>query len=664
MAKNANTYDESDIVAHEGLDAVRARPSMYIGELGTPAVNTLLREAIDNALDEALAGRNDTAQVGVTKDGWFIVADCGQGIPVGEHPKHKKSTLEILFTMLHAGGKFNYKAYSASRGTHGVGNKAITALSSELHVYTFRDNAWWTQSYSKGKKTTEVTKLKDMSDLQWYYEQLPWPESIENGGTLLAWQIDKSIIGTDKVDESWLVEYLTTIALLNSGFYTGYKDSKGKVQQFSNEDGPSGFINYYAGLSKYELMFEPLVIQNEKVFKKLEKRPDPQSGELVEVEVDATYKIEVALQLTGSDDARVWGYTNCGFNSNGGMHISAFWDCFYDAIKKVAGKDSYFTERDVQVGMLGYVNWGMSEPQFSSQTKERLVSKVSEEVWELCTRTINKFLSENDEFAQTVIQRAEAMAAARGNAAGISALAKALKDAAKKNGDDLPSNLQQATSKPVELFVVEGDSAGGHAKYARIAEHQEVLPLRGKVTNVERKGFDSAISSKPIMSLLQAMQFDPKKAANGKLTLRHERIFITADADPDGQHINLLVCGALWLLVPQAINEGRVFIVDSPLYLAIHDGQEFTAETLDELKEQLPANFDSNKIVRAKGLGELTPEWMVYTVFNPETRKVRMVTPPSTEQEETWFKAIVGEDSHARKVLLGIVGADGDESDE
>lgn len=668
-AKNAAVYDEDSISALEGLEAVRHRPGMYIGEMGAPAHSKLKWEAIDNALDESLAGRNSHCQTGNTKDGWVLVHDGGQGIPVGMHKTLKKSTLEVIFTMLHAGGKFNSKAYSASRGTHGVGNKAITALSDELHVYTCRDGQWHTQSYSRGKKTNEVHQATedDLVNLQWYADNLPWPDSVWEGGTLLAWKADISILGKAEVDEDWEREYLSTIALLNSGLYTALKDRKGVVHEWHNDNGPEGYLQYYADQFGYKLDQVPLVIYDKKKkFKKWEKRPNEKTGVLEEVEVEVECRIDVALQITDNQEARVWGYTNCGFNSHGGNHVAAFWYAFHTAIMTFAEKTDTFTDRDLQSGLLGYINWGMSEPQFSSQTKERLTSKVDDEVWELVYKDILKFLTDNPETTGVLIERARILAEARANSAGTSAMAAALKKKAGERGDGLPENMQRCTKTPVELFIVEGDSAAGHAKYARNSDNQEVLPLRGKVTNLEVNGLQAGLTEKsPVLSILKAIQFDPKKfAATGVMKLRHDRVFITADADPDGQHITLLVLGALWLLVPQMITDGRVFIVDSPLYLAIHNGKEVTAVTLDGLLEQLPKNYNSENIVRAKGLGELTPEWMEYTVFQPATRKIRRVTPPDSAEAEAWLAAMMGKDAWARKNLLGMNGDDDGGEDE
>lgn len=599
---------------------------MYVGELGTPAINTQAREAIDNATDEFLAGRNTLVQVAVTNDGYIIVHDAGQGIPCGPHPKLKVSTLQVIFTHIHAGGKFNDKSYKTSAGSHGVGNKCITALSTNLYVFTSWKGQWHTQHYRQGKVKTPVTRIDHQDIPPKFLQALPKP-SVATKGTILAWKPDLQIIGSGaELDTQWLENYLRDVVLLTKGYKAALKTPH-KTVFMQNKQGPAGYINYHALQLEAHLAHEPVIVD--------------------------TPSLQVAFQQTSSDRAQINAYTNTVFNRLGGNHLKAFWDALAASLKKHASKEHSYEMADLGSGLLGYINAKLSEPAFSSQTKEKLISPVYDSIYSILFKEFNSAFNEQPQLAKQILDLATAKTASRISTQDLKAISKTIKQ--KRNQKSLlPGVLTQATVKPVELFCVEGASAGGHLAYARQKEFQEIIELQGKIPNVARCTLSKGIKNAAIANLLTAIGYDPSVKP---FKSRIERLYILCDADADGAHIRMLVLTMLWQYVPSLIKEGRVFVVDAPLFFALHNGKEYTGHTLKELQASLPKNARCD-IVRAKGWGEVEPEWVKYIALDPATRKVLRVLPPSTASETQEFKLITGDDVTARKQLLGLLPTD------
>ena len=649
MAK-AQTYSESNIKAYIGLEGVRAKPSMYIGELGNHAVFHLLKEAIDNCLDEFFAGRNSTCEV-VAKDNLFVVHDESGGIPVGTNKELGISTLTAVFTHLHAGGKFDNSAFKVSAGTHGVGNKAITALSTRLEVWTFRDGSWYYQKFSQGKVVTKVEKKKPSAEVAALLPRAP------KKGTILLWEPDLGVIGKNaKLVVKDLITYLEGLAFLNKGFKVTFKYwEKGneKVAEYINKVGPAYFVTNALEKRKLTADGRPLVIESE--------------------------HFDCAVQLTDYEDGDgISAYVNSSLTIDGGKHLDGFWTAFNKALQPYANRNHSYTPRDLRFGLIGFINLRVSGPKFSSQTKEKLVGfaidakgqktgqigddlQLELEKPEVAIERyimpwfVNEF-KKNKSFPKAILDRATSVAKARDQSKELMKAASKLK--VKDKHDPLPDVLYTATKagpEERELFVVEGDSAGGTAKYARFKEFQEVLKLKGKPLNSARATVIKMAENESIRNILVAIGYQPDASAKaGKTTARVNHIYLLSDPDPDGYHINVLGLTALWKAIPQIFMEGRVRVIQAPLFSANYKGVQYFADTLQEMKDKLPADAPSKVIARLKGWGEATVDELRHIAFDPKTRKSYVIQPPMNGAEDKHFYALVGDDTSARKEILGL----------
>ena len=449
-------YDESNIKAHIGLDGVRARPSMYIGELGNHAIFHLVKEAVDNCVDEYFAGRNTTCEV-VAKDNLFVVHDESGGIPVGTNKELGISTLTAVFTHLHAGGKFDNSAFKVSAGTHGVGNKAITALSTRLEVWTFRDGAWYYQKFSQGKVVTKVEKKKPSAEVAGLLPRTP------KKGTILLWEPDLAILGKNaKLVTKDLITYLEGLAFLNKGFKVTFKyweKATEKVAEYFNKVGPAYFVTNALEKRKLTADGRPLVIESE--------------------------HFDCAVQLTDYEDGDgISAYVNSSLTVDGGKHLDGFWTAFNKALQPYANRNHSYTPRDLRFGLIGFINLRVSGPKFSSQTKEKLVGfaidakgqktgQIGEDlqlelekpevaIERYIMPWLNNEFKKNKSFPKAILDRATSVAKARDQSKELMKAASKLK--VKDKHDPLPDVLYTATKagpEQRELFVVEGDSAGG-----------------------------------------------------------------------------------------------------------------------------------------------------------------------------------------------------------
>ena len=523
--------------------------------------------------------------------------------------------------------------------THGVGVKTITALCEDFKVFTKRDGQWWTQAYAKGKVLAkplksgighEITEATTKDIPKAALEALPYPDQVKKGGTLLYWKPDLEIIGKGaKLDLEWLDVYLADIAYLTTGFHASWKDAKGKIHDYENTEGPAGWIKYWAEANEVELAFEPIIIE--------------------------TDGCDVVIQQTNWEKSEFAGYTNNGFNSSGGNHVDGFWAALADACATLA-KGREYDPLDLGFGMMGYINWKMAEPQFNSQTKERLTSKVKEECQELLYKKLLKALKDNPDLLEDLVSRAEARTMARTSSEDLKAIAKLVKTTKnKKNKALLPGALMEATIKPVELFLVEGASAGGHLAFARIKEYQEVLQLQGKILNAATSSVAAGIENKGISSILTAVGYDPTAK---EFKSRVDRVYILTDADVDGSHIMVLIITMFWIYMPEFIKQGRLFIVNAPLFFCLHGGKQYTGKTLKEIQAKLPNGGKGCEIIRAKGWGEVAAEWVRYIAMDPKTRSTTQVQPPASKSEASSFMDLVSDDPLARKRLLGLISED------
>lgn len=626
--QTSQEYDASSIHVYQGLDGIRKRPSMYIGELGDHAVYHLLLEAITNTIDEYYAGRNKLIQIYAGAK-VFAVHDASDGIPVEDivikvdGRSSKISALTAIFTMIHAGGKFGNHAYKVSGGTHGVGVKTITALSTELRVWTFRNHKWYHQRFSRGEILSDVVNEQPPDNIRGMF-------SVDiKKGTVLAWKPDFTILGAEaRLNVDNLLKYCSDVSHMNAGLRILVRNS-GTDTEFLNKRGPIEYIEEAMVRLSVESEGKPIILD--------------------------TDSIKVACQLSSYDDQDGFtGYVNSIITPSGGEHVVGFWQALQNALKPHQLQKHTFRPADLRYGIVGFINFMMSEPYFSGQTKEQLASPVRPQVVQELTPALTEFFARNKATAKLLLDRATNINVARSKAKEMVA---AVSDMRQKSGVRrgllLPSILEQATSaKPEqrELFIVEGDSAAGTAKYARYREYQEILKLKGKPINAARCPLARTLSCEPVQHILTAIGYDPVKKV---LNPRVGRVFVLADPDPDGHHITLLVLTILWTICPQLITENKVFIVDTPLFMAKAKGHTYFAYSLNEIKSVIPEGT-SAPITRIKGYGEINPDDLRTIAFDPRTRKTIRIQPVS-DSDKLRLSKVVGEDSGLRKELLGIV---------
>jgi DNA gyrase subunit B len=615
-------YNVDSVSVLSNLDGVRKKPEMYIGSVGSTGIFQLVKEAIDNTVDEYFAGRNSLVQVVVGKNA-FIVADNSMGIPVGkklledDRGTYNISTLTAIFTKLHAGAKFGNHAYKTSAGTHGIGVKTITALSTRLIVYTCYRSKWYTQSFSKGRAVTEVSLLPEKPKI---IASLPVNQT---KGTILCWNPDLSIFGDESIDTDKLLSYIKDSSLLNKGLRFVVKIN-GKTQEFLNKVGIQEYVS--AKAQEYNCTLQTKVAT--------------MHGEF----------FDLSFALTDNSDDKFNGYVNSSLTVNGGTHVEAFWTAYLQVLKPLMMKKHICGLRDLRIGIVGLLNWKMSEPKFSSQTKEKLeVPLIKNYIRNQIQSELELFFSRNKSMARQLLDYATELANSKMSDKQIAAVASTM---TRRKGNILPGILEMATKAQkddIELFIVEGDSAAGTAKNARFKEFQEVLRLKGKPINVAKSTTLKAIQSEPVQHILTAIGYDPKKK---EYNLRVGKIMILADADHDGQHITSLVLTMLWTFCPKLFSENRIHVVDSPLFMNKYKEQVTFGSSLEDVRSKAPRGL----ITRLKGWGELDPMTLRSIAFDSETRKLYRIK-PVVDDQLTLFQKIVGEDTLVRKQILGIVGS-------
>ena len=627
--KSSSSYNEDSIQHHKGLTGVRARPGMYLGERGNPMVYRIVKELVDNALDEFLAKRNSEIEVWADpKSNTYIVADKAEGIPVGIHKKAKISTLTLIFTELHAGGKFNDKAYAASAGTHGVGAAAANAVCTKFEVWTFRDRNWYHQAFSEGKPLFELRRAAPPKDV------VSKLKSCGKSGTIIRIQPDQSIVSINKgktkavLDLNETARWLRNLSLLNKNLKVTFSAGS-KVKTYLNKEGIVKVIKNRLQAEELEVMGKPIVFESD--------------------------RLQFAIQWTSyTEDDGIQSYVSCSPTRDGGTHLDEFMDALVKALAVYKTPRDKYTPRDLRTGLIGALNWNMSGPEFSSQVKDRLTSNLNKALFELALAELDRAFKANKTLARKIIKRAcEAKKAKEEFKKVMDGIGKIN---AARRGVILPNILATARRcKPGdrELFLVEGESAAGTAKRARNSDFQEVLRLQGKPTNALRKPMAEVLKSKPILNILAALGYDHRKPEPHK-HLRVGRLYCLADADPDGLHINALILTIIHRLMPQLFAEGRVFICNAPLYSAYYKNKRYFGKTYEECYSQMPKGAPKDLPQRAKGWGELPPEVLEIIAFDPRTRNVIKVDPPKDKKELEYYNLIMGSDTSGRKALLGL----------
>jgi len=635
----SNAYSASNIQVLEGLEAVRKRPAMYIGDVNVKGLHHLVYEVVDNSIDEALAGHCDTISVIIHEDNSISVKDNGRGIPTGMHEKEKRSALEVVMTVLHAGGKFDKGSYKVSGGLHGVGVSCVNALSSTLTATIHREGKVFQQVYHKGKPVEDVKVIGESNDR----------------GTEIHFIPDNSIFLTTKYDYSILAARLRELAFLNKGITLTLKDERPngngddediKTETFFSENGLADFIAYLDE-NRETLIPEPISIEGEK------------NG----------IPVEVAMQYNNSFSENVHSYVNNINTIEGGTHLSGFRRGLTRTLKSYADKSGMLAKLkfdingdDFREGLTAVISVKVQEPQFEGQTKTKLGnSDVMGSVDQMISESLNHFLEENPKEAKTIVQKVILAATAR------HAARKARELVQRKNvltGSGLPGKLSDCSEKDpalTEIYLVEGDSAGGTAKQGRDRKFQAILPLRGKILNVEKALPHKIFESEEIKNIFTAFGVtigteEDSKALN-ITKLRYHKIIIMTDADVDGSHIATLILTFFFRYMPELIDKGYVYIATPPLYLIRKGKTEQYCWTEEDrqryVKELSPDGTEKGiHIQRYKGLGEMNAEQLWSTTMDPERRTLRQVTIENGSEADHVFSMLMGDEVPPRREFI------------
>ena len=617
-----SVYDASKIKVLKGLEGVRKRPAMYIGDTSTRGLHHLVFEVVDNSIDEAMAGYCKNIEVVINKDGSVTVEDDGRGIPVDEHPVYKKPALEIVMTTLHAGGKFDDKAYPIAGGLHGVGVSVVNALSEFLVVEVKRDGKIWRQRFERGEKKSELEVVGEA----------------DGTGTRITFMPDPEIFEKTNFSFELLAQRLKELAFLNPGLRIKIRDErKNKERTFYYEGGIVEFVKHLD--REREPLHPPIYIKGER----------------------DTTRVEVALQYNNSYFENILTFANNIHTIEGGTHLIGFKSALTKTINEYAKKYNLIKEKDLTItgddtreGLTAVISVKVKRPQFEGQTKTKLGnSEVKGIVESIVADGLMRFLEENKEHAQKIIEKVKLAARSR-------IAAKKAKEITRRKSflesDALPGKLADCTIEDpakAELFIVEGDSAGGSAKQGRDRTFQAILPIRGKILNVEKAQFNKVLSNDPIKTIIAALgtgigrdDFDADK-------VRYHKIIIMTDADVDGSHIRTLLLTFFYRYAKELIERGYVYIAQPPLYGIKKGKEEYYAYSDEELEEILKKiGKDGVQIQRYKGLGEMNPEQLWRTTMDPERRILKRVTLQDAEEAERIFTVLMGEKVEPRKEFI------------
>lgn len=643
MAKQTgDSYDGSQIQVLEGLEPVRKRPGMYIGSTGYDGVHHLIKEIADNSIDEAIAGHATRVDVTILEDGGITITDDGRGIPVDKHPKTGLSTLETVLTVLHAGGKFGGGGYKVSSGLHGVGSSVVNALSTKLVAEVVQKGELYRIEFARGASLAPLKKVG---------------KTDRPTGTTITFYPDDTIFKeTVTFDYKWVVNYLRHQAYLTKGIYTRVVDNRtGERQSFYFEGGIQSYVKHL-NIGKDVMSDAPFYVERQ-----------------VEDSM-----VEVAVQYNDTYVETVKPFANNVLTPDGGTHLIGFRSAMTRVINEYARKSGLLKEKednlsgdDIREGLTAIILVKLPDPQFEGQTKNKLGNpEVRRYVEQVMTEYFAYYLDENPNIAKRIIGKS--LLAARARKAARAARDNILRKGA-LDGLSLPGKLSDCSSKnpaDSEIYIVEGDSAGGSAKSGRDSKTQAILPLRGKVLNVERARLDRMLANNEIVSLIKALgvgigeQFD----ITG---LRYHRIIIMTDADVDGSHISTLLLTFLFRYMREVVDGGHVYLAKPPLY-SVNRGQK-KAYAYDEVEKErmldeiiagkaekgtaVDTTADRNKqagvtISRFKGLGEMDAEQLWETTMNPENRVLVQVRVEDAEAADAIFTKLMGDDVALRKNFI------------
>ena len=643
IQNNESNYSASNIQVLEGLEAVRKRPAMYIGDISEKGLHHLVNETVDNSIDEAMAGYCTHIEVTINEDESITVQDNGRGIPVDEHKKLHKSALEVVMTVLHAGGKFDKGSYKVSGGLHGVGVSCVNALSTHMKSQVFRGGKIYQQEYEKGKPLYPV-KVVGETELQGTRQQF-WPDPTIFTTTHYQWDI--------------IARRMRELAYLNAGIKITLRDMRpdenGKTREevFHAKDGLKEFVRYVDRHRTH--LFDDVI------YLKTEKQGFP---------------IEVAIMYNTDYSENIHSYVNNINTIEGGTHLTGFRAALTRTLKAYADNDPLISKKiekakieiageDFREGLTAVISIKVAEPQFEGQTKTKLGnSEVSGAVQQAVGEALTYYLEEHPKEAQQICDKVILAATAR------IAARKARESVQRKNpmtGGGLPGKLADCSNKDpkeCEIFLVEGDSAGGSAKQGRDRYTQAILPLRGKILNVEKVMWHKVFESESVMNIIQSIGVrfgvdgeEDKEANIDKL--RYDKIIIMTDADVDGSHIDTLIMTLFYRFMPRVIKEGHLYIASAPLYLVSYKNAAkeycYTDQQLQAFIDKYAggeADSKSIHIQRYKGLGEMNPEQLWETTMAPKTRLLKQVTIENAAEADEIFSMLMGDDVEPRRAFI------------
>jgi DNA gyrase subunit B len=629
-------YSASNIQVLEGLEAVRKRPAMYIGDVGVKGLHHLVWEVVDNSIDEALAGYCDTILVTINEDNSVTVADNGRGIPTDMHEKERRSALEVVMTVLHAGGKFDKNTYKVSGGLHGVGVSCVNALSEHLHVTVFRDGKKYEQEYERGDPQYPVRVVGDS----------------DQRGTTVHFLPDKQIFQATVYNYDTVASRLRELSFLNPGIRIVLndlreKDDKGepRTDEFLSEGGLREFVDYIDA-TREKLIARPIYIENDR-------------GEI---------PVQVALSYNTSFSENLVSYVNNINTHEGGTHVAGFRRALTRTLKDYADKSGLLEKVKIDIagddfreGLTAVISVKVAEPQFEGQTKTKLGnSEAMGAVDKSVGEALNHYLEEHPREAKLIVNKVILAAQAR------HAARKAREMVQRKNvltGTGLPGKLADCSSSDpgiCELYLVEGDSAGGSAKQGRDRNFQAILPLRGKILNVEKAQEHKIYENEEIKNIITALGVSfgtPEDEKGLNMTrLRYHKIIIMTDADVDGSHIRTLILTFFFRYMKDLIESGYVYIALPPLYLVKKGREERYCWTEEEreaiVKELAGGKEDSVGVQRYKGLGEMNPEQLWTTTMDPSKRSLKQVSIESAAEADHLFSMLMGDEVAPRRDFI------------
>lgn len=637
MADGKNQeYSASNIQVLEGLEAVRKRPAMYIGDIGIKGLHHLIWEVVDNSIDEALAGHCDQIDVTINEGNSVTVKDNGRGIPTDMHEKEGKSALEIVMTVLHAGGKFDKDTYKVSGGLHGVGVSCVNALSTLLTAEVHREGKVYTQQYERGIPKADVKEI-GTTDVH---------------GTIVTFQPDDTIFTETVYKYETVSTRLKELAYLNKGIKINLTDLREKDEdgnhlhdEFYSEGGLKEFVEYLDS-TRESLLEEPIYMEKD-------------NGDI---------PVEVALTYNTSYSENVYSYVNNISTYEGGTHVGGFRRALTRTLKSYADKQGMLEKAKVEIvgddfreGLTAVISIKVAEPQFEGQTKTKLGNKeATGAVDAAVSEILNDFLEENPKQAKQIVDKVILAAQAR------NAARKAREMVQRKSvltGTGLPGKLADCSEKDPalsELYLVEGDSAGGSAKQGRDRANQAILPLKGKILNVEKAQEHKIYDNEEIKNIITALGVSFGTEENAKelnLTkLRYHKVIIMTDADVDGSHIRTLILTFFFRYMRELVNQGYLYIALPPLYL-VKKGKEqkyaWSDEGRDELIKELgKGKEDSVGVQRYKGLGEMNPEELWTTTMDPQTRSLKRVSIESAAEADHLFSMLMGDEVAPRREFI------------